>query len=530
MTFLQLREKMFGTSTTPGAAFPLGTPENLTAILNDYLVEALIEIQRSIECWQVGHTDVFPACATLVQNGTSVVTKPEGEITRVYTIENARNGWNVPVPYNPTTLQFLRRWMSRFRTSYRWLTREGSMPTGYEGFSNPSSDLDSEGGRAIIGIYAIDPRVNRLIVAPWIQSNEAIVVEWTGIKRVWADTDLVSDNPDFLRLVRLWILKEYGTTWATPDVALRMGNWREALADQITTCEHSRHLGQAPRGEEEGDEVLAYYGYNPPVEVPEPATTATIAFVGDTGQGGEVATAVDAAIGDAEMTVLVGDLVYAPVTLMDALAPFQARIDAGTLVGALGNHDLDGDDGAAVLAALSNPGNGRYYTKTVGIVELFVVNSGLNTAGETVEPDGNTAGSTQWSEIRNLIARSCAAWKILVLHHAPYTSGVRYTPGAELLRWVSDLDVHAVVAAHSHNYERGTWRNRTHFVVGTGGGSAGTESDEFASPLDGSQARISGFGFLRLTASATEALFEFVDTNGTVLDTATITGDPPLAP
>jgi len=529
MTFAQLREKLFGTDTTPGSAFPLGTPENIVPLLNDYLVEAMIEIQRSIECWQVGHTDVFPHCATLVQNGTTVVTKPDGVIDRVYTIENARNGWNVPVPYNPVSLQFLRKWMSRFRSTYAWLTREGAMPTGHEGFSNPSSVLDSPNGRALIGIYALDVRVNRLIVAPWIQSNEAVVVEWTGIKRTWADTDLVSDNPDFIRLVRLWILREYGTTWAASDLSIRVGNWRDALADQIVTCNESRQLGQQPRGEEEGDEIAYYYGYNPPVEVPAPSTGATIAFVGDTGTGLSDAAAVAASIGTVDMIVLAGDNVYPPTEIEDALAPYQAMLDDGKLVGALGNHDLDGDDGEAMLEALANPGNGRYYVQTVGIVDVFVVNSGFNTAGETVEADGNLAGSKQWAEIRRLIARSCATWKVVVLHHSPYTSGDRYTPGKEEIRWVSDLDVHAVISGHSHNYERGTWGGRTHFVVGTGGGGATGELDEFATPIEGSEERIVAFGHLRLTASPTEALFEFVGTGGDVLDSVTITGDPPTS-
>ncbi len=533
MTFAQLREKLFGTATTPGTAFPLGTPENILPLLNTYLVEAMIEIQRSIDCWQIGHTDVFPACATLVQNGTTVITKPDGKIDRVYTIENAKNGWNLPIPYNPVSLQFLRRWMSRFRATSLWQMRplpSPPVPTGHEGFSAPSAALDSLGGRALIGVYTIDPRVNRLIVAPWIQSTEAVVVEWTGIKRTWSDTDLVSDNPDFVRLVRLWIIKEYGTTWAASDLGVRVGNWRESLADQIVTCNESRQLPATPRGEEEGDEIACYYGHNPPVEIPAPATDASIAFVGDTGLGGEVATAVAAAVADAGLLVLLGDVAYPPVTLEQGLVPFQTKIDSGAVVVALGNHDLDPDAGAAVSAAVGNPGNGRYFSKVSGIVEVFVVNSGLNTDGDEIEPYGSGAGSKQWSDIRGMISRSCATWKIVVLHHPPHTSGERYAPGVASLAWVSDLEVHAVIAAHSHNYERGTWGNRTGFVVGTGGGNSGVESDGFVSPVAGSTVRISTFGFLRLTATASEAVFEFVDLDGVVQDTVTINGDPPLAP
>lgn len=535
MTFAQLKEKLFGDGTTRGSAFPLGTPENILPLLDDLLVEAMIEIQRSIDCWQHAHTDVYPACATHTQNGTSVITKPDGEIRRVYTIENGVDGWLYPIPYNPVELPFLRRWMSRLRSRSGWILRPNKPVTGHEGFSDPSATQDSLAGRALSGIYALDNSAKRLIVAPWIQSTEALVVEWDGIKRQWLPGDSVSDNPDFIRLVRLWIVQEYGRIWSAADLQVRVDTWRSSLADQLVTCERSKHLAGPARGEEEADEIAAYYGHNPQaVVVPDNSDVATtkICFVGDSGLGSlsEAASAVGAAIvaEQPDAAFIAGDVHYPTSTIEESLAPFDPLLGENRLYAALGNHDLDGDAGVAVLAALKNPGNGRYFNALIGSVEVFVVSSGINTAGDVVEPDGNTAGSAQWMTVRSLIARSCARWKVVVLHHAPRTSGARYTPGREELRWVSDLEVHAVVCGHSHNYERATYRGRQHFVVGTGGGMTGVELDGFGEPLDGSETRLSSYGYLRLTATSDSCLIEFVEVDGTVADSIELTGDPPL--
>src|SRR4029434_8500293 len=132
------------------------------------------------------------------------------------------------------------------------------------------------------------------------------------------------------------------------------------------------------------------------------------------------------------------------------------------------------------------PGNGRYYVVQIGLVAFFVIDSGIDTGGTMVEPDGNYVGSKQFQEITAAITRSTAKWKVAVLHHSPWTSGVRYAPGQSALRWVSDLAVHRVISALSHNYERLLVRNRVHLVAGTGG----QPPEGFTTPVAGSQVRI----------------------------------------
>lgn len=76
------------------------------------------------------------------------------------------------------------------------------LPLGYH---YPQESTDST-RRATQGVWAIER--GRILIAPWIQSTETVVVRWNGIKRAWADGDLVEDDPDLIRAVKLYLQKE----------------------------------------------------------------------------------------------------------------------------------------------------------------------------------------------------------------------------------------------------------------------------------------------------------------------------------
>lgn len=530
MTLAQLFSKLLGSDTEQGLAFPLGTPENLRPQCEQMIVEGLIEIQRWNECWQVGHFDVHRASQVMVQNGTSVVTKPEGKILEVFTIETTSDGsgWDRAIGYDPVDLWSLRRWMGRYRQGQNWLQKVWRSPAGQEGFRQPLLE-DNDVGRALSGCWAIDKATRRIIVAPWLQSNESLVVKWEGIKRNWVSTDLVSDNPDFVRLVKLWLLQEFGRHWASSDLSTRVATWVDAQADAIVDCRNTMQLPERGAPPDEVAQAKAYYETNPPTAPAAPTVgSSLIVFVGDTGTANADAQAVAAAITAAapELVVIAGDAVYQPNTPAQALAPYQSFIDANRLVVALGNHDLDVNNGADVVDYVSNPGNGRYFSVAIGPVEVFVANSGINTEGLNVETDGNFGGSIQWSALRAMIQRSCAPWKVLVIHHPPYTSSATYSPGVALARWASDMEVHAVISGHAHNYERGVFRGRHHIVVGTGGAAL---VGFVEGPCAGSEEQVQSFGFLKLEATKTTAVFKFVNLAGTVVDQLTLAGDPPVS-
>lgn len=549
-------------------AFPLGVPENLPELVDDYFRCALIEVQRWIDCYQVRHTNVYPACTTFVQCGATVLTKPQGsEVHRVYTVQRVLDSdvvrWCSAIPYNPVTLPEFRRWMAKVRSTYRYLatacefrpdpeaviipcdqipvgTRGVWCPPGSagasesafsEGFKPASEECDSPNGRALVGLYAIDVTANRIYVAPWVQWNEAVVVEWKGIKRDWADADLVPDSPDLVRLLRLWIQTEYARNFSCENLAIAKEGYDDALSDGMVTCQDEKRTHGDPRSPEEADLAWSQYLPTTPdgVPVPTPVTTSRIAFVGDFGQATPerqtVADQVHAA--DPALIVTLGDNRYDPLTVEQAFEPYAADVATeGKLVAAIGNHDLDDDDAAPLLAYVGNPGNERFYSVVRGPVEVFVFNSGINTAGEVKEMSGNYAGSQQWQMMVTAIARSCSPWKIAVIHHSPYTSAINYRPGITQFRWASDLLVHAVLAGHGHIYERGMFRNRLHIVAGTGGAPL----TDIGTPVEGSEVQLKEFGFVLLEATPKTMTLKFVDQFGAVRDTVDVPGEILMAP
>lgn len=533
MTFAEFKTRVIE------AAFPLGEPENLSH--DDYVVSALIELQRWIKCFRYRHDDVVAACRTYWHCGATVVTAPRGKILRVYTVDRGEDGtdWCRPVVLTPVSLTELRRWQAKFRGHWEtslYLAPPPAPNSGRNlpmGFDVPTASSDAASGRALTGVYALDAPTCRLYVAPWLQSTESLVIEWQGIKRTWTDTDLVPDDADFLRLARLFVEREYGRKWNATDLPVREKAFSDALADLIVTCEEESKLHGEPGSAEEADNA-AFAPYVAPVPAPvesDPESTRVI-FVGDFGDGGAQAeTVAEAVVAEGpDLVVSLGDSKYAPTSALTALDPYSDLIVAGKFRAALGDNDLnDGSLGADVTTYVGNPGNGRYFVQRAGPVSVFVINGGLTSDNTLVEPDGNYPGSRQWQEVTSAILRDTAPWKIAVVHQPPFTSGADYYPGTAALRWLSDLPVHAVLSGHSRNYERLVVRNRLHLVAGTGGLPL-QDFNEEAYP--GSELRTQEFGYLRLVADCSTATIEFVDSAGAVVDSAeleaTAASQPPV--
>lgn len=525
MTFAQLKERVLAD------AWPNGAPENLLDSLGTYVLNGLIEVQRSISCFCYRHTDVHESCQVFWNCGASVIAAPRGEILRVYTVDTGGDGkytWCRPVPYRGVSLPEFRRWQAKWKSKWqaKWYDAPGTTANLPQGFDMTAATSDASCGRALTGMYALESNTGRLYIGPWIQSTEAIVVEWTGIKRAWAAGDTVPEDEDFLRLMRLWVEREFGRKWAASDLGIREAAWREALSDMLVTCKRESRLhGQPVTPEEmEAAEWSAFVSSEVAAEtVPAVAPAAKVSIVGDTGTADVNATAVATRIATDNpdgLVILAGDVKYPPNDAATALAPYDEYIAAGRIKAALGNHDLDdGVLGADVRDLVQNPGNGRYFVVREGPVSFFVVDSGVNTSGQLVEPDGSFVGSRQYNDILAQIVRDTNPWKIVVVHHSPYTSSAQYFPGLSLIRWVGDLPVHAVISGHAHQYERLTLGGRAFITVGTGGG---TLYDFRGSPYPGSQARVKAFGSLLLEATCDALTLKFVDTSGAIRDSVSI--------
>ena len=132
---------------------------------------------------------------------------------------------------------------------------------------------------------------------------------------------------------------------------------------------------------------------------------------------------------------------------------------------ALGNHDLRSEAGQPYLDYFALPGNERYYDVRQGPVHLFILNS------DPSEPDGRAADSAQAVWLQRQLTASDAPWKLVVLHHTPYTSSLRREPDVELQWPFAEWGADAVLSGHDHLYERFVLDGLPYFVNGAGGAS-----------------------------------------------------------
>jgi 3',5'-cyclic AMP phosphodiesterase CpdA len=200
---------------------------------------------------------------------------------------------------------------------------------------------------------------------------------------------------------------------------------------------------------------------------PAHAATAIIA-IGDFGIGGERQRLVGSSVrafeerNPAQLLLTLGDNDY---TRGRAFAPsweasFGWLAGAGLgVAGTLGNHDVQLSAGRYEFRALGMPG--AYYTRKVGDVQLFVLNS-------------NSIGVRQTRWLRNALATSTARWKIVTVHHPPYTCGGHEGSVAVRRAWLPLFEryrVRLVLSGHDHNYQRFAPRRGVTYVVDGGGGA-----------------------------------------------------------
>ncbi len=257
-------------------------------------------------------------------------------------------------------------------------------------------------------------------------------------------------------------------------------------------------------------------------------------MIGDFGTGGqaegEVAEQVHAWGPDVVLTL--GDNNYpvgAAMTLDAHVGAFYARYihpykgayppgaKKNRFFPALGNHDWGLGNVRPHEAYFELPGNERYYTVRLGDVAVFVLDS------DPHEPDGIDAHSAQARWLREGLARSDAAFKVVTMHHPPFSSG-RHGSQAVMQwpfgQWGADL----VLAGHDHTYERIEREGVTYVVNGLGGRG----QYQLGTPVEGSQVQFNAdHGALFLEADATELKARFVTHAGLQVDEFRLVADAP---
>ena len=266
-------------------------------------------------------------------------------------------------------------------------------------------------------------------------------------------------------------------------------------------------------------------------------STTTFAVIGDYGLAGQPETDVAALVHgwNPDVILTVGDNNYqtGSATTIDAnigqyyhdyISPYLGSYGAGATTNrffpTLGHHDWGNTypsptgDQPYLNYFTGLPGNGRYYTFTVGLVQFFALDSDDN------EPDGNTSTSTQGMWLQSQLAASTALYKIVYDHDPPYSSSSGFpSPQA---RWPYQAwGATAVISGHSHAYERLSEDNNfPYFVDGLGGEP---EISSFDAIDPGSQVRYNAdFGALLVTANASQIQFQFITRTGAVIDSFAI--------
>lgn len=171
----------------------------------------------------------------------------------------------------------------------------------------------------------------------------------------------------------------------------------------------------------------------------------------------------------------------------------------------LGNHDWGTTDAKPYLDFF---GVARYYDFVQGPIHFFMLDSDRN------EPDGTTADSQQGIWLRKGLAASTSRFNVVVLHHAPYSSGRHGS--SEYMRWpFKEWGADVVLAGHDHTYERLMVNGLPYFVNGVGG----SELYNFVTVLPESQVRFNqDFGAMRVEATSTYIKFQLFTRTGVLVD------------
>jgi hypothetical protein len=173
----------------------------------------------------------------------------------------------------------------------------------------------------------------------------------------------------------------------------------------------------------------------------------------------------------------------------------------------LGNHDWV-DNGQPHIDYFTLPGNERYYSYRYGPVEIFIINS-------NADPDGTTSTSLQGRWLQTALAASTARWKLVSLHHPPYSADVNGA-GNPGMRWpYAAWGATAVFAGHDHIYARIHTNNIVYFINGLGGDSIGG----FAGASAAAVRYNADYGAMRLEATDTNLVFHFITRGNVIVDT-----------
>ena len=201
------------------------------------------------------------------------------------------------------------------------------------------------------------------------------------------------------------------------------------------------------------------YSTAPSSEV-APQTTVRFAVIGDYGSAGQPEADVAALVTSwsPEFIVTTGDNNYdtGSANTIDPnigqyyhefIFPYTGSYSPSATLNrffpVLGNHDWDSTTAnQPYLDYFTLPNNERYYDVLKSSVQLFMLDS------DSREPDGITSTSVQAQWLQTRLVASTAPWKLVFLHHAPYSSSSGHG-SYPIVQWpYQTWGASAVIAGH----------------------------------------------------------------------------------
>jgi hypothetical protein len=169
-----------------------------------------------------------------------------------------------------------------------------------------------------------------------------------------------------------------------------------------------------------------------------------------------------------------GDHAYNSGTLTEVtnnLAPYWGNVKSSCAF-VPGNHDNDTAQGQAFFEYFAQP---RYSRVSTDNVDIFLINTGIDSAGNQTEIDNQDAAELkdcrQFRWLKSALATSTKKHRWVIWHHPPVTSGEDYYPGNTTMQTIplKEWGATALMCGHAHIVERLDWDGLLVIISGAGG-------------------------------------------------------------
>ena len=236
----------------------------------------------------------------------------------------------------------------------------------------------------------------------------------------------------------------------------------------------------------------------------------TIAVIGDYGVGTKDAASVARMVNrfNPDFVVTTGDNRYKKAGYERVVGRYYKQ----EIVAATGNHDYEMGIGAFDEFFNLSPTTRTYTYQAESAVDFFILDSEAGMRSKAVRED-------QKAWLIRAMASSNKTFKVVVLHHPPYSSGKHSS--TKRYQWdYAKMGADLILSGHDHTYERMVRHGATYIVDGTGGAKLYKCK---ANPVYGSKICLDKyFGALFLYVNDRQLRGVFRTAAGVTLDTFTM--------